>query len=173
MFVYTIYINVECVENAHGYQSIFRYKSAEKRNPSNIPSRYKHILDYYSPRGSVTASFASTGIFSPPSEFFNDNGNEVGVAASTQKRQPLSDFEEPHRNINDKTPIDIPNNCILSKMDYSPSPLSIVSRNVGGSIVVLVSGDKDTKEDIAIALLRSRDIKHYVVDAMDPLQSKR
>ncbi len=173
MLVYTIYIYVECVENAHGYQSIFRYKSAKKTNPSKITSKYKNIFDYYSPRDSVTASFASTGIFSPPSEFFNDSENEVGVAASTQKRQPLSDIKEAHPNLNDKAPIDISNYCIPSKMDYSPSPLSIVSRNVGGSIVVLVSGDKGSKESIAIALLRSTDIKYYVVDAMDPLQSKR
>ena len=173
---------IDCVEIGHGYQSIFRTKSAKKRTKSakkpapESSSKYHSIFDYNSPTDSVATSFVSTGIYSPPSEFFNEGEDNAGGTESAPPRIPLSERRELHSNITSQNVTGTPKLKTPAKMDYSPSPLSIVSTSFDGGLVVLIVGDKsiqDANENSSIELLRSKGLKYYIVDAMDPLQSKR
>lgn len=121
-------------------------------------SRYRKIFKYDSPGNSLATSFASTGIYSPSSELFKDGGENNQIEGGYILE------ETPKRDAN-------------IKMEYSPSPLSIVSgRNFDGGFIVLISGNRikeDQNELSAIELLRRKAFKFYIVDARDPLQFKR
>lgn len=190
-------VNIICSKDCEGfrqgYQSIFRHtksvmkqklQSTKKTAPKSS-SKYLSIFDYNSPRDSLTTSFASTGIYSPPSNVFIDeeendevNKNDHVINEEAPSRIPLSERRDLHSNIADEHLAIIaatPKTNTGARWEYSPSPLSIVSSNFGGGIVVLISGDPsmiDENEDKSIQLLRSSGMRCHIVDAMNPSQSK-
>ena len=108
---------------------------------------------------------------------FSESGNKNGGLPA---RTPLSQRRDLHSNLQvnrSNTKISTPRSNLSTKMDYTPSPLSMVSGGCGGgSFVILTSKDRNggaEKSDQAIDILAFKALKYIVIDALDPSQSKK
>jgi len=149
-----------------------------KRSP-----RENSIFDYDSPRESTTssttsfassaASFASSGIYSPESEMFGDKSESENAGTPVQAPHLLTLSER--RDLNPNVLRNItPKSNVSTKMDYTPSPLSMVSTGFNSGFIILTSSHmEDVNQEKAIEFLHFRGLKYRVVDGMDPAQAKR
>lgn len=188
----------DCIENGHGYQSIFRSKSnTKKKPPRNSPShlrqnslgllRQNSLFDFddESPRESVATSgappFASSSLFSPSSEILKPESETAGnKICGPPARTPLSERRDLHSNVKEnrfKTKSPTRRSNVTTKMDYTPSRLSMVSSGGGsGSFVILASPGRNggvDNSDQAIDILAFKALNYIVIDALDPLQANK
>jgi len=157
----------------------------QRRSPPNQTS----LLDFddESPRESIAtsgaSSFASSGLFSPSSEMLKSDIEPGNEKSTIPTRTPLSERSDLHSNnyqfsITSSTP----KTKFMAKLDYTPSPLSMVpcdGFNDDGGFVVLASQDENAcvgmavPDDQVFDILLFRALKYIVVDAQDPYQSKQ
>jgi len=95
-------------------------------------------------------------------------------------RTPLSERRDLHSNVKANyfnTKSSTPRSNVSTKMDYTPSPLSMVSSGgCGGSFVILTSPGRNggvENSDQAIDILAFKALNYIVVDALDTSQSKK